>query len=115
MSPQKTYLNFRNSLFMIFKNHNGPIVTKIFHRLLYDSLGGVLFLAKFQFKHFWAIIRAHFALYTNYKTLNRKRKKLKQKVENYNQAGLYNKNITIKKFIFGVKKYDELNSSDFSD
>jgi GT2 family glycosyltransferase len=113
MSPRKTYLNFRNSLFMIFKNHNGPVITKIFHRLLYDTLGGVLFISKFQFRHFWAILRAHIALYINFKTLYRKRNSLKENAQNYNQAGLYNKNITIKKFINGVKKYSELDSSDF--
>src|SRR5690606_19243009 len=39
MNPRKTYLNFRNSLYMIAKNHEGLLFPKLFTRLVMDGLG----------------------------------------------------------------------------
>jgi len=63
-NPKKTYLNFRNSLLMLYKNL--PTRHKfrtIFIRLCLDGLAGVRFLFQFKPKHCWAIIRSHFAFY----------------------------------------------------
>ena len=73
---QKTFLNFRNSLFNIFKNVQGPgAYVLIFIRLLFDAVAGIRFLAQGNFKHFFAIIRAHFSFYTNLPKMRVKRKK----------------------------------------
>lgn len=74
-NPRKTYLNFRNSLMMMYKNL--PARRKfstIFIRLCLDGIAGVRFLLQFKPKHCWAIIRSHFAFY-------KRIPKLKNKVE----------------------------------
>src|SRR5690606_23982679 len=65
MNPQKTFLNFRNSLYMIAKNYQGNLFFKIFKRLFLDGVAGILFVFKFQFRHLWAVLRSHFAFYAN--------------------------------------------------
>ncbi len=75
-SPFKTYLNFRNSLFMIHKNHDGWLPKIIFIRLVLDGIAGVKFLLGGEFKSFLSIIKAHFHYYAHIKTLNKQRKKL---------------------------------------
>lgn len=64
-NPRKTFLNFRNSLLMLVKNiPDNQLVGIVFIRLLLDGLAGVQFLIKGKFKHFLAIIKAHFSFYT---------------------------------------------------
>jgi GT2 family glycosyltransferase len=112
MNPRKTYLNFRNSLYMIVKNYEGSMF-KLFVRLLIDGLGANLFLIKFQFKHFWAVFKAHLAIYYRWGKLKKKRRELAAQATELNSTGIYNGNITFKKFLGGVKKFSELDSNDF--
>lgn len=113
MNPRKTFLNFRNSLFMIVKNHEGILLPKIWWRMVLDGMAGIMFLFKFQFSHFWAVLRAHFALYANARTLSRKRKEIKAFTSSTNKSGIYRKNIIFQKFLKGVKKFSDLSSEDF--
>lgn len=63
-NPKKTYLNFRNSLWMLVKNLPAwkafPIV---FLRLSLDGITGIVFLFYEGFGHFWAVLDSHFGFY----------------------------------------------------
>lgn len=112
-NPKKTFLNFRNSLFMIYKNYEGNLFFKILWRMILDGLAATVFLLKLQFSHFWAVLRAHFALYANLSKLSKKRKVIKEKSAVFNASGMYQGNITFKKFLGGIKKFNELLEDDF--
>lgn len=59
-NPKKTYLNFRNNLFLLYKNLPKKRGRKIlFIRRLYDTLAFFMFLAKFDMKNAKAVINAH--------------------------------------------------------
>jgi len=59
-SRLKTYLNFRNSLFMLFKNLPDEDLEKIIYkRKLFDGLAGLFFLLKGQFGNIKSILKAH--------------------------------------------------------
>src|SRR5699024_8275849 len=76
MNPQKTFLNFRNSLFNLLKNVPGKkVYVYIYLRLLLDGLAGIKFLFEGRFKHIWAIIRAHFSFYGKFLSMHKKRPK----------------------------------------
>lgn len=80
-NPKKTYLNFKNGLFLLHKNLPQwyfPLI--IFLRLCFDGLAGVNFLFKGQPKNFFAVIRAHFAYYASLSLLNVKRKRNGKKI-----------------------------------
>lgn len=78
-NPQKTYLNFRNSLLMLTKNLPGnTLFLVIVIRMLLDGIAGIKFILEGQFSHFWAIIRAHFSFYGLF-------------LKNYKKRGLYQK------------------------
>lgn len=63
-NPRKTFLNFRNSLFMLTKNlPKNQLFTILFMRMCLDGLAGIQFILKGKFKHFWAIMEAHFTFY----------------------------------------------------
>lgn len=74
-SPRKTFLNFRNSLYSILKNHKGiSVIWILFMRMLLDGVAGVQFLLKGEVKHFIAILKAHFYFYVSVPKLIKKRK-----------------------------------------
>ena len=59
-NPFKTYLNFRNNLFLLYKNLPENKMSKVlFTRILLDYLSVIRFLATFSFKDIGAIIKAH--------------------------------------------------------
>jgi hypothetical protein len=72
-NPKKTFLNFRNSLFMLTKNLPKEKLFKIlFIRMLLDGIAGVRFLFQGKFAHFFAVLKAHFHYYHS---INRNLKK----------------------------------------
>lgn len=74
-SPNKTYLNFRNTLYTLFKNEERRRVWWVLiARLLLDGLAGMLFLSQSKFSHIWAIIRAHWAFFPRLPYLWKRRK-----------------------------------------
>lgn len=74
-SPFKTYLNFRNSLYTIFKNESAKRLSwLILTRLILDGLAGGLFLTQGKFAHIGMIIKAHFKFYSQIPKLIRKKK-----------------------------------------
>lgn len=74
-SPQKTYYNFRNSLFCMYKNlTKKELFPILFLRLCLDGIAGIRFLLQARPKHCWAIVRAHFGFYKNIPQLKTKRK-----------------------------------------
>lgn len=63
-NPKKTYLNFRNSLFMMVKNVPGKsLFPTLFIRLSLDGMAGMHFLAQGKPDHLWAVLKSHVAFY----------------------------------------------------
>ncbi len=114
MNPRKTFLNFRNSIYMIAKNYDGNLFLKMLRRLVLDGVAAIMFLVKFQFAHFYAVFRAHMHFYKNWSALKQKRNKIKSTSSRFNTAGLYNKSILVMKFLKGVKSFKALDSKDFN-
>lgn len=76
-NPRKTYLNIRNSLSMLVRNLPAMwILPMVFARLSLDGVFGIVLLLKGEYGNIWAIIRAHFAFYTQIPKWLRLRKKL---------------------------------------
>lgn len=63
-NPKKTKLNFRNSLLMLLKNlPQKNLYWILFCRLILDGIAGLKFLFQGKFKHFWAVLMAHFSFF----------------------------------------------------
>lgn len=81
-NPQKTFLNFRNSLLMLTKNLPAKkLYQRLFVRMILDGIAGMQFLVQGKFKHFIAILKAHFEFYQNFVAFQKKREILQR--ENY--------------------------------
>jgi GT2 family glycosyltransferase len=106
-SPFKTHLNFRNNLFMLFKNlPSSSLFTTIPTRLVLDSVAALTFLNKEKgLEHVLAIAKAHFSFYFAIPNLIAKRKKNSQK---NNLVGRMNWSILVKNKMNGIKLFSEL-------
>ena len=101
-NSQKTYLNFRNSLFTLVKNASGNLFHIIFTRLTIDGIAGLKFLASFKFSHFIAILKAHLSFYLALPYYLKQRKKLKQQKQYYSI-----KSIVWSYFIKGKQRFSQ--------
>ena len=73
-SPFKTYLNFRNNLYLLQKNLNGQeLYVMLFIRIWIDFVAWIHFLLSGEGKFAWAINKAHFNFFQNYRKTSRKR------------------------------------------
>jgi GT2 family glycosyltransferase len=102
--PQKTFLNFRNSLLNVVKNVPKKwFLFVVFSRLLLDGIAGLKFMLELRPIHSLAILKAHFSFYTNFYKFLKKRKVL-QKKPHYN----LHTSIVWQYFILGRKKFKDL-------
>ncbi|MCW3077169.1 MAG: N-acetylglucosaminyl-diphospho-decaprenol L-rhamnosyltransferase [Bacteroidetes bacterium] len=109
-SSRKTYLNFRNNLITLTKNHPPEFLFfKIIYRLILDGVAATSFLFSGTPKHFFAVIQAHFAYYKRLPQTLRKRKEM-QKLPGFqfNTTCMYQGNIVFEYFISGKRKFTQL-------
>jgi len=109
-SPKKIYLNFRNNLFMLFKNLPRQQFTRIFFlRMVLDGVAAVKFIVGLNYREFWAVVKAHASFYRNLGTLIRKRKITQKQVIVGKHPEVYSKSIMWKFFIQKKRKFSDLN------
>lgn len=114
-NPFKTYLNFRNNLVILCKNHpRSGLAFKIFLRMILDGTAAIRFLLMGKAKDFAVIIKAHFHFYGSLAKTLKKRKTVQAMVKNRNISCIYRKSIVKKYFIEGKKFFSELNAADFT-
>ncbi|MGB7786800.1 MAG: glycosyltransferase family 2 protein [Salinimicrobium sp.] len=89
MHPRKTFYNFRNSLYTLFKNVPGKkVYFLLFARLILDGLAGMKFLAEGKAAHFVAVLKAHFSFYSHFGLFMKKRKNLLKRRKYYDQTSV---------------------------
>lgn len=104
--PYKTFLNFRNGLAMLYKNHpDKGFALAILTRLILDGIAGIKFLFFDTWQDCWAVARAHFDFYVHFFSWYKKRQQIKRKQE---IKTVYRKNIVWQHFINDVKTYKEI-------
>lgn len=103
-NPKKTYLNFRNSLFMLYKNlPKENRFSIIFKRLCLDGLAGIQLFLSLKPLHTFAIVKAHFAFYGQLSKLKEKQSK------NTKSDYFYTKNIVFGYFLKKNKFFKDIN------
>lgn len=101
-SPQKTFLNFRNSLCTLVKNlPKRMLLPVLFSRLVLDGITALVFWRYEGFKHFSAIFKAHLSFYSLlFKMMNKR----KQNGSSYGSRFF----VPFQYFILKRKKYEQL-------
>jgi len=106
-NPFKTYLNFRNNLYLLHKNlPSQGFKTILFKRKILDGIAWLTFLSKLDIKNCSAIWRAHIHYYKELKNLNKKRELLEQNRTTFLLKEVYPKSIIFEHFL---KKKQSIN------
>ena len=114
ISPTKTYLNFRNSLYTLFKNESKRhLFWIVFFRLILDGAAAMLFLSQGKFNFIWMILKAHLKFYSKFPVLVKKRRHYKilvqeARVGDWNGHGLYKGSVIWKFYLKKRRKFSEL-------
>jgi GT2 family glycosyltransferase len=108
-SPFKIYLNFRNSLFMLYKNlEDSKLFYIILTRRLLDGMAAVMFLLTGRLSYFNSVVRAHIQYYKCKGDLKLKRQQVKELGDCGSEALILNKSVVLEFYIKGNKTYKRL-------
>jgi len=108
-SPYKTYLNFRNSLFLLHKNLPDEKFSSILLcRKLLDGIAAVFFILKGSVKSAMAVWRAHMDYYKALEKLREKRRIIRELETGHSSAPILNKSIVFEFYIKGNRTYNSL-------
>lgn len=74
-NPKKLYLNFRNNLWLLYKNlPSNQLFYILFIRMLLDGVAAFKLLAEFNFNGIRSVLKAHYHFYRSLPEVHRKRK-----------------------------------------
>lgn len=105
MSSHKTYLNFRNNLFLLYRNLSEKELQRtLFFRLILDGVAVFKFLLSGEFSNARAVFRAHRDYLRRLPFLREERASLSKKVTKECHREIYSGSI-IRDFFFRGRKY----------
>lgn len=108
-NAKKTYLNFRNNLILLCKNHSSQyLIAKMFLRLILDGIAAFKFLLQGEFKHFAAVFRAHQSFYRTLPTTLKKRKESLKQIKHYATTAVYLHCIVFDFYLRGKKTFKQI-------
>ncbi|MBI1267742.1 MAG: glycosyltransferase [Cryomorphaceae bacterium] len=114
INPFKTFLNFRNNLFILVKNyHDSNLTFLLFRRLMLDGIAAIRFLSEGKTSYFIAVFKAHMAFYFHFRLMRRKRRLLAAGMSNENRVGWYTKSILVSYYLRKKSHFSDLNVADF--
>ncbi len=108
-NPQKTYLNFRNSLLMLLKNMPASKLWWFIPlRSFLDLLSSFFFLMRSEPKHSWAVHRAHADFFFKFRFWIKLRNNGLPKKDWKSLSGVYPKSLIHQHFLNKVEKFSDL-------
>ena len=108
-SPRKTYLNYRNNLWMIHKNYksNFPLFLFILLRMILDQISGIKLILSGNSSGYFSILKAHFYYLFTLRKTQAKRVKLSKK-HFKSLSGYYNNSTIWDYFFLGKKEFSKI-------
>jgi len=108
-SPFKTFLNFRNNLYLLYKNLPAGKLRRILPaRKILDGFAALFFLLKGEFRSAAAVWKAHMEFYRNISVLKEKRKSVSELTIIENPPMILNKSIVFEFYVKGNKTFTRL-------
>lgn len=109
-SKLKTFLNFRNNLYLLYKNlPDNKLHGTIFVRKILDGVAAIVFIFRGRPGNAIAVWKAHIDYYKNLKSIKAGRKSVKNLTINKSESLMVNKSIVFRFYIKGQKTFSSLN------
>ncbi len=119
ISPFKSYLNFRNNLYMLVKNHHQrALYPMLIRRMVLDGIAALKFLIEGSTSLFAAVLKAHRDFWKHFSVMKARRKEeievcKERRRGTPNQTGRYQGSIIIDYFIRKKHTFGQLNPNRF--
>ena len=119
ISPFKSYLNFRNNLYMLVKNHHQrALYPMLFRRMVLDGVAALKFLVEGSTPLFAAVWKAHRDFKANFRTMKDRRaqeiRACRSAQGNHpNRSGRYRGSILVDYFIRRKHTFGQLDPNRF--
>jgi GT2 family glycosyltransferase len=108
-NPQKLFLNFRNNLWLLYKNlPANQLLSILFLRMSLDGVAAFKLLAELNFRGFWSVFKAHMSFYLSLPSLQRKRKMAGQLGRIQHPSGKISKSIVFQFYLRKKKRFNEI-------
>ncbi len=106
----KVYLNFRNNLYMLYKNlPENKFKRILFIRMVLDGVAAAKFLLGLEWKAFLAVAKAHATFYKNLGELRKSRTEIRQHSHPSDHPEIFRESIMWKFFIQKKQTFSSLN------
>jgi GT2 family glycosyltransferase len=110
-NPRKLYYNYRNCLYLLFKNINKfEYVSVLLPRMMLDGLSATIYLFSGKFSFFMSVVRAHIRFYFSLKMLINKRRIFNKIIAKKSVGQIYNGSIILCFFVGRVRTFKDLNN-----
>jgi GT2 family glycosyltransferase len=108
-NPLKVYLNFRNNLYLLFKNLPGKqLATILPARMVLDGMAAFVFLLKGEFGSFGRVFSAHMKFYRYLPQLMNKRRIIFETSKNSSPTMMSKQSILWNYFVLKRRKFSEI-------
>ena len=108
-NPHKTFLNFRNNLYLLYKNlPKGKVFRLIFLRMVLDGIAAIKFVLSLEFDNFYAVLRSHLIFYASIHKFQSKRKENLRHMKTKEHSTMYKHSIVADFFLRKKKYFSEL-------
>lgn len=108
-NPKKLYLNFRNNLWLLYKNlPTNQLFYILFIRMMLDGVAAFKLLAEFNFNGISSVLKAHYHFYRSLPALHRKRKQSAPEGNIDISSGRLAKSIVFQFYVRNKKRFSEI-------
>jgi len=108
-NPRKLYLNFRNNLWLLYKNLPiGQLFPILSMRMILDGVAAFKLLAEFNTNGIVSVFKAHYHFYRSIPSLNRKRKMARLSGHLSTPAEKLHRSIVFQFYIRNRKRFSEI-------
>ncbi|MFW5803725.1 MAG: glycosyltransferase family 2 protein [bacterium] len=108
-NPFKTFLNYRNNLFLLYKNlPSKKLLPILFARLILDIISGFYSISTKKYNDLYIILKAHYHFFLSIPSLKKKRKNI-QKIKKVNSVScIYRGSIVKSYFINQIRIFSNI-------
>ncbi|MGE5394599.1 MAG: glycosyltransferase family 2 protein [Candidatus Saccharibacteria bacterium] len=109
-NPRKLFLNFRNNLWLLYKNLPGnQLFSILFIRMILDGLAALKLVGELNFNGIKSVLKAHYHFYKSLNELHRKRMSVLRNKEFRKPKEMLHKSIVFQFYIRKKKRFSDIN------
>lgn len=109
-NPRKLFLNFRNNLWLLYKNLPGnQLFSILFMRMILDGIAALKLVGELNFNGIKSVLKAHYHFYKSLNGLHRRRMSVLRNKEFKKPKEMLHKSIVFQFYIKKKKRFSDIN------